>query len=130
VNSSERRAEIIVNSTGGRLPDMCVNNLVAESLSTSTTQAYGDYPQSWALDDFSSRAAQITHEVLIIAGAHDVIPRQFFHDTLGWRRSRTRDCTAWKSPLPAIRLSMTWAPILEGSPDSWHNDTRGFASRR
>jgi pimeloyl-ACP methyl ester carboxylesterase len=81
VNSPERRAQIVVNSTGGELPDIWVKKLVADSLATSTTQAFGDYLQSWALDDFSSRAGQITQEVLIIAGDHDLIPPQFFQDT-------------------------------------------------
>jgi pimeloyl-ACP methyl ester carboxylesterase len=91
VNSPERRAQIVVNSTGGQLPDLWVKNLVAESLASSTTQAYGDYLQSWALDDFSREAGQVTQEVLIIAGDHDLFPRQFFHDT-------------WLATLPNARL--------------------------
>lgn len=67
----EARRGIIDLTTGGRLPSYWSGQVAEQSLAISEREAFGDYFESWALDDLSQGAKGLDVETRVIVGAHD-----------------------------------------------------------
>ncbi|MER5998938.1 alpha/beta hydrolase [Nonomuraea angiospora] len=67
---ANRRA-IIDLTTGNRLPDAWLDEMVDNSLRKSTVTAYRAYLDAWARTDFHSEVVGATTPVFVVAGKHD-----------------------------------------------------------
>jgi pimeloyl-ACP methyl ester carboxylesterase len=65
------REVIICNSVGNQLPQVWTRDLAKFSSEVSTSQAFSDYFESWATDDFAAETRSLQQEVLVIAGEND-----------------------------------------------------------
>lgn len=71
VDDPSARRAIIDLTTGGRLPAVWLESMVATSLACSTTAAFAAYLQDWAGLDFHESVKGSPVPALAVAGAHD-----------------------------------------------------------
>lgn len=80
--SSEVRAGILHNTTGGRYPMAWSRRLAAISELTSRTEAFAAYFEAWAFEDFAEQAQGLIPPTLIVVGAHDAgVPEALVRST-------------------------------------------------
>lgn len=65
------RHGIISHSTGARLSEHWVSNMVQHSLDHSAPEAFAAYLQAWAKGDFSTQIAGAQVPIKVIVGEHD-----------------------------------------------------------
>lgn len=69
--SPEARRAIIDRSTGNRLESTLIDQMVSSSLENSSPQAFSDYLESWAFEDFSELMVGFNQDVLAVVGDQD-----------------------------------------------------------
>jgi pimeloyl-ACP methyl ester carboxylesterase len=68
-----KRAAILDFSTGNRLTQTWIDQMVAHSVERSTREAFDDYLTAWSKTDFADAVRGKTHPVKVIVGEHDPV---------------------------------------------------------
>jgi pimeloyl-ACP methyl ester carboxylesterase len=112
------RQAIISHTTGNRLPAYWARRLAEHSAAVSTPEAFGEYFQSWACEDFGAAVHRMDVPTTVVVGAHDAaITPEWVRRT--WLASLTRvsmTVLAEAGHYPMQECPPTLATLFESLP--------------
>jgi pimeloyl-ACP methyl ester carboxylesterase len=113
--NAEARKAIIDNTTGQRLSDYWLTQMVRHSLENSTTEAFAAYLLAWARTDFSERVRGNEVPIKVIVGANDpALNAEFMQATyMRWYPNATLESIANAGHYPMNETPVLLASSIE-----------------